>query len=77
MTAKLSHLPLVQMLNERSMPIPFSGCIVWLASTTEAGYGVFTRNRKFVYAHSFGPGFESLIRHQIKRVSTCCLTLFS
>jgi len=35
----------------RSIPEPNSGCILWMAAATKAGYGIGSRRNKLVYAH--------------------------
>ena len=42
--------PSVQ-LEMRTMPIPFSGCLIWLMSTTPRGYGKMTYKYKTIAAH--------------------------
>lgn len=38
---------------EKFMPVPYSGCWVWMASMNTTGYGHFTIGRKLVRAHRF------------------------
>ncbi|MDK4730517.1 HNH endonuclease [Rhizobium phaseoli] len=35
------------------MPVPFSGCVIWLAGANEYGYGVFWNGERLEKAHRF------------------------
>ena len=35
------------------MPVPFSGCVIWLNGTNERGYGVFWNGERLEKAHRF------------------------
>lgn len=38
---------------EKTTPIPFCGCLVWLGGTNEHGYGVFWNGERLEKAHRF------------------------
>jgi hypothetical protein len=38
-------------------PVTESGCWIWMAASTVDGYGIFTINRKLIYAHRFSYEF--------------------
>jgi hypothetical protein len=44
-------VPLDRQLDERTMPVPFCGCLIWLGGTTERGYGKMTFEYKTLLAH--------------------------
>lgn len=37
----------------KTMPVPFSGCVIWLAGTNEHGYGIFWNGERLEKAHRF------------------------
>lgn len=37
----------------RSMPVSETGCVIWLGSISDRGYGKMYSNGKYVYAHRF------------------------
>lgn len=53
----------MQRFEETTMPIPWSGCHIWLGSLTHNGYGIFFRDKnhrnerahRFAYALKHGP----------------------
>lgn len=44
-------IPLAKQLDERTMPVPFCGCLIWLGGATSRGYGKMTFNYKTMLAH--------------------------
>jgi hypothetical protein len=44
----------------KTMPVPFSGCLIWLAATRPFGYGVFGVGQKTYMAHRWI--FENKVR---------------
>lgn len=64
---------------DRIMPEPNSGCWLWIASATTAGYGNFTRDGKTHYAHrsayeaTHGDGSADgvVVRHQCDNPPCC------
>jgi hypothetical protein len=43
----------LRLFEEKVMPVPFSGCRVWLGGTNEHGYGVFWNGLRLEKAHRF------------------------
>lgn len=44
-------IPLARQIDERTMPVPFCGCLIWLGGTTVFGYGKMTFMYKTLSAH--------------------------
>lgn len=42
---------LAECIERRSVLVPWSGCRLWLAACTRAGYGLFSFKGKLMYAH--------------------------
>lgn len=42
---------LAERLDQRSIPVPWSGCTLWTGRTNGHGYGIFWVNGKFLRAH--------------------------
>lgn len=65
--------------DDRLMPEPMSGCLLWMGSCTTAGYGNFTRYNRTHYAHrsafecrnGVGSAAGMVVRHRCDN-SYCC-----
>lgn len=44
-------VPLAKQLDERTMPVPFCGCFIWMGGLTGRGYGKMTFEYKTLLAH--------------------------
>lgn len=49
----MSEQKRLERFHQKTMPVPFCGCIIWLASTTPSGYGCFFNGKRVVPAHRF------------------------